>query len=187
MKHRANILARLRRSKAGRARPIVGLFAVAYLSAGLAPCAAASQATGEADLAVREHAAADESHAGHQSRDDAAHSSRVHAGHGAIPATHNTAPPAERGGDLCPHCPPALEAAAGIAHGTDHSSCAALEGLTNVAAAHAKDFPAPAVPLLASAPFTLPPPLASPVAAPLHAVRFPPSVPLNVRHCVFLI
>ena len=177
MNHRANILGRLRRWNAGAARYVVASFAVAYLSAGVAPCAAAaSQPTddGNATAIGQEHA-------------DVGHSQHGHQGHGRTPATPETeTAPAVHGSDHCPHCPSAPEAAAVIAHGNDHSSCATLADLTNVAASHAKDAPQPPMPLFASAAFTLPPPLASPLAAPPSRARGP-TVPINVRHCVFLI
>jgi hypothetical protein len=178
MNRRTNILGRLRRWKAGAARYVVASFAAAYLSAGVAPCAAAASQPVDDGSAV----------AIGQQHSDGAHSQHGHEGHGRMPATHQTAPAlAEHGSEHCPHCPPALEGAAAIAHGNDHSSCAALADLTNVAASHAKDAPQPLMPLFAPAAFTLPPPLASPLAAsPSRAVRIP-TVPLNVRHCVFLI
>ena len=176
MKHRANILGRLRRWKAGAARYVVASFAAAYLSAAVAPCAAAASPRTDDAKAItlgHEHA-------------DAARSQHGHEGHGGMQATHETAP-SEHGSHHCPHCPSALEGATAVAHGNDHSSCAALADLTNVAASHAKDAPQPLVPLYTPAAFTLPPPLASPpTAPPSRAVRIPP-VRLNVRHCVFLI
>lgn len=177
MNRRTNILGRLRRWKGGAARYVVASFAAAYLSAGVAPCAAAASEpmdNGDAVAMGHEHAAA--------------HSQHAHQGHGSMPANPETAPaPDEHGSDHCPHCPSALEGAAAIVHGNDHSSCAALADLTNVAASHAKDASQPLTPLFAAAAFTLPPPLASPPPrAPSRAVRIP-TVPLNVRHCVFLI
>jgi hypothetical protein len=102
-------------------------------------------------------------------------------------AAHDTAPAPAQPGSHCPHCPAALGGAAGVAHANDHASCAALEGLADVAAAHVKDAPPPLAPLLTPAAFALPPPLASPLAAPHSRPAQGPSVPLNVRHCVFLI
>ncbi len=179
MNRRTNILERLRRWKAGAARYVVASFAAAYLSAGVAPCAAAaSKPIDNGDAAV----AIGQEHAG------AAHSLHGHEGHVSMPATPAPEPaPAGHGSDHCPHCPSALEGAAEIGHGSDHSSCAALEELTNVAASHANDAPQQLTTLFAPAAFTLPPPLASPLPAPpSHAVRIP-AVPLNIRHCVFLI
>lgn len=199
MSHRANILGRLRRWNTRAARPVAALFAVAYLSAGAAPCAAApTRASGAADVAaVHDHHAAaahdatsaHEGHAAdHQQGAAAPYSQHGHEGHGAVPAVaHDTAPPPAEHGSHCPHCPAALGGAAAIAHGNDHASCAALEDLTNVAAAHVKDAPPPLAMPLVPAPFTLPPPLASPVGAPPSRAPRMPSVPLNVRHCVFLI
>jgi hypothetical protein len=190
MSRRENILARLRRWKSGGACHVVGLVAAAYLSAGLAPCAAApSQALdGTAAVAREQAAVAHQGHAQHESRDAGAHSQHGHAD-GGMPAAQGTSPASpEHGGDHCPHCLAAPDGAAAISHGSDHSSCAALDDLTSAAASHAKDAQQPSAPALASAPFTLPPPLASPLAAPpLRASTRVPSVPLNVRHCVFLI
>jgi hypothetical protein len=204
MSHRENILARLRRWKSGGARRVVGLVVAAYLSAGLAPCAAApSQALDGTAAAAREQS--DVAHGGHvQHRQHAHHDAGGHVQHaqhdagghsqhghadGGMPAVHDTSPaPAEHGGDHCPHCPAALDGAAAIAHGSDHTSCGALEDLANAAASHAKDAPQPSAPPIGFAPFTLPPPLASPLAAlPLPAAMRASSIPLNVRHCVFLI
>jgi hypothetical protein len=178
MNRRTNILRHLRRWNAGAARYVVASFAAAYLSVGVAPCAAAASEpkdNGDAVAIGHEHA-------------DAAHSQHDHEGHGSMPADHETVlVPAERGSDHCPHCPSALEGAAAIAHGNDHSSCAALADLTNVAASHAKDPQQPLMPLFAPAAFTLPPPLASPLAAPPSRAVRTPTVRINVRHCVFLI
>ena len=184
MKRRTNILARLRRWKTGAARYVVGSFAVAYLAAGVAPCAmAANRATESVDAAAREHVgAAHEDHAVHEPRADA-HAQRGHETHGGTAVAHESAPaPADDRSEHCPHCFSAAE----VAHGDDRSSCLAFDDLTNSAASHAKDAPQPLAPSFAAAAFTLPPPLASPRPAPLRAAGIPP-VPLNVRHCVFLI
>jgi len=124
------------------------------------------------------------------------HSQHAHRGHGrgAPPLASDTAPapapdtaPAPAPESHCPHCPGALGGAAGIAHGNDHASCAQVEDLANVAAAQVKDSSPPlAIPLVPAA-FTLPPPLASPRATPQPRAARVPAVPLNVRHCVFLI
>ncbi|RPI59135.1 MAG: hypothetical protein EHM50_09695 [Lysobacterales bacterium] len=189
MNQRANILARLRRWKSGASHYVVWLFAVAYVSAGVAPCAAAAgRATGDVDAAVGEHA--ESAHAGHAERTHRDPVAAPHHGHEAqgAPASDDTAPaPSDGGGEHCPHCPPGFERGAAIAHDDDHSSCSTLEDLTNVAASHAKDAPQPLVPFVGLAAFTLPPPLASPLAPPPFRAARTPSVPLNIRHCVFLI
>lgn len=173
MNDRANIIAWLRRWKSGAVRHVVASFAVAYLTAGVAPCAmAASGATGEPSIVAYED------HVAHEPHHPVAHAQHGHEAHDAGAATHDSAP-ADHGNERCPHCPPG-------AHG-DHAACVALEDLTNVAASHAKDASKPLVPLLAPAALALPPPLASPwPPPPLRAVRGA-SVRLNVRHCVFLI
>jgi hypothetical protein len=163
----------LRRWKSGAARYVVASFALAYVSAGVAPCAAAE---GEADAGaagVREHTAAQVGHAHHG-----------HGAHDVAAGADGAGAPTDDDAKPCPHC----LAGAAMAHADEHSSCFALEDLTNVAASHAKDAPQPLAPSFGPAPFTLPPPLASPAAAPpLHAASAVPSVPLNVRHCVYLI
>jgi hypothetical protein len=190
MSRRASILGRLRRLKNGAARYVVAALALAYLSAGIAPCAiAAAQPVGDPLETVRaggEHL--ESAHAHHDERggsgldhhgDHGSHDSRDGQG---TPVHGDHAPSAQDHGDHeCPHCP----AGAASAQSADHSSCFALEDLTNVAASHAKDVPQPLAPTLACAAVTLPPPLASP-PPPLRAAAIP-LVPLNVRHCVFLI
>ena len=183
MNRRANILSRMRRWKSGAGRYVVGAFAVAYLSAGAAPCAAAGREMHEVHSAVHEHVnVADQNHAAHEQRDPGAHSHHGHEAPGGAVVTHDSSPaPTDSGSRHCPHCP------AGTAIDDDHSSCLALEDLTNVGASQAKDTLQLLMPLFAPAVFTLPPVLASPRAPPpLRAVGVPP-VPLNVRHCVFLI
>lgn len=175
MSDRANILGRLRRWKGGAARYVVGSFAVAYLSAGIAPCAmAAARATDNVSAAAL---VAHEGHAAHDQ--DAAHSQHGNETHGAGVATHDAPAPAHDRSGHCPHCPPGA--------GGDHAVCAVFEDLTNAAASHAKDAPQSAAPPLAPAAFTLPPPLASPWPPPPLRVVRGTSVRLNVRHCVFLI
>ncbi|HEY3518446.1 MAG TPA: hypothetical protein VGL98_15460 [Gammaproteobacteria bacterium] len=183
MNRRANILSRMRRWKSGAGRYVVGAVAVAYLSAGAAPCAAAGRETHEVNAAVHEHViVADQSHAAHEQRDPGAHSHHGHQAHGGAVVTHQGSPaPTDSGSRHCPHCPP------GAPIDDDHSSCFALEDLTNVGAAHAKDTSQPLVPLFVPAPFTLPRPLASPRAPPPLLGAGGSPVPLNVRHCVFLI
>lgn len=176
MRDRANILGRLRRWKGGAARYVVGSFAIAYLSAGIAPCAmAATRATDDSSAAAL---VAHEDHAAHER--DAAHAQHGNATHGDGVATHDGAPaPAHDRSGHCPHCPPGA--------GGDHAVCAALEDLTNAAASHAKDAPQSAAPPLAPAAFTLPPTFTSPWPPPPLRVVRGTSVPLNVRHCVFVI
>jgi hypothetical protein len=88
----------------------------------------------------------------------------------------------------CQHCPVNANDGAGVPHDDGHSACAALEEVTNGAVPQAKDTLQTAAPLLSPAAFTLPPPLASPLGAPAPArTRLSASVPLNVRHCVYLI
>jgi hypothetical protein len=188
MSRRDNILTRLRRWKRRGARHVITLFAAAYLSAGLAPCAAAPNGAVEGTAVVGEHV--DVSHPDHEQH--GAHvGAHVH-GHsdGGIPAADDS-PPAqgEHDRDHCPHCPAAVDGAAAVGHGSDHRSCAALEDLTNTAAPHAKDASQPSAVPIGLAPFTLPPPLASPLPAkpPVFAAIRASSVPLNVQHCVFLI
>ena len=175
MNDRANIIAWLRRWKSGAARHVVASFAVAYLTAGVAPCAmAASGATGEPSIVVHED------HAAHEPPHPVAHAQHGHEARDAGATTHDSAPaPADHGDERCPHCPPG-------AHG-DHAACVALEDLTDVTASHAKDAPKPLASPVAAAAFMLPPPLGSPwPPPPLRAVRAT-AVRLNVRHCVFLI
>jgi len=165
----SSTLARLRRWKAGAGRYVVGAAAVAYLSAGLAPCAMAAQ---DAE-AAHEHAAV-------------AHESHGH--HGAGAEHHDHAPlPADERGHSCPHCPASTNGDGAIACDDAQVSCLAFEDLTSAAASHAKDSLQPLVPLFGGAAFTLPPPLASPRAPPPLRAAAVPVVPLNVRHCVFLI
>jgi hypothetical protein len=186
MNERANILAPFRRWNAGAARYVVASFAIAYLSAGMAPCAAAASGAAQAPgAAVREPGAVThEAHGTHEQHVPAAHSHAGHESHDGTPSAHDGG--ASQQGTHCPHCP-AAAGGVGIAHGDDHSSCAVLEDLADVAASQAKAAPPPIAPLPGPAAFTLPPPLASPRAPPpSRAVALPP-VPLNIRHCVFLI
>jgi hypothetical protein len=169
MSSRSSVLVRLRRSRAGAARYVAALFAVAYLAAGVAPCVAA------ASLPAADGAAQGHAHHAHEHADSAAGS---HHGHeDGVPSQH------DGNGENCPHCP--LDGGAARGHG-DHSTCAALEDLTNVAP-QAKVAPPALAPPLSPAAFTLPPPLASPPANPPWRSARLSSVPLNVRHCVFLI
>jgi hypothetical protein len=172
MNRRANILRRLRRFKTGGARYVVASFALAYVSVGIVPCAAAEVEVDSDAAAVREHTAAQVGHAHHG-----------HEAHNVAAAANGAGAPTDDGARHCPHC----LAGAAMAHAVEHSSCFALEDLTNVAASHAKDVPQPLAPSFGPAPFTLPPPLASPAASPPSHAAAVPSVPLNVRHCVYLI
>lgn len=177
MSRRTSILERLRRLKNGAARQVVAVFALAYLAAGVAPCAtAATQAAGDSvgiERAVGTHSEAEHGHHAH------------HAEHAqAAPDRHGTAdgvPPPHHGDRHCPHCP----AGAAVAQAENHFTCFALDDLTNVAASQAKDVSQALAPWFVVAPFTLPPPLASPIPPPRTAAIAP--VPLNVRLCVFLI
>jgi hypothetical protein len=170
MSSRSSVLARLRRARAGAARYVAALFAVAYLASGVAPCVAAASSP-PAVGGAQEHV----HHAHHEHGDSAA---GPHHGHDAgVPSRHDS------NGDSCPHCP----LGGGPARGhDDHSTCAALDDLTNVAS-QAKAAPPALAPSLGPAAFTLPPPLASPLAPPPWRSASPSSVPLNIRHCVFLI
>jgi len=164
MNDRVNILVRLRRWKRGAARYVIGSFAVAYLSAGVAPCAmAATRATHDMHATSLEHVGVAHEH----------HAHGVGVAHEGAPA------PADHGRAHCPHCPPGTNG--------DDAACFALEGLSNVAASHAKDAPQPVTPALVAAVFTLPPVPAPPWPPPPLRVARVTSVPLNVRHCIFLI
>jgi hypothetical protein len=139
------------------------------------------------NAATREHTE-HAGHAQHERRDHAPHSQHgQHGEHGQHDgsAAHESAPAAgESSGEFCPHCSHGTP----ILHDDAHSSCFAFEDLTNVAASHAKDAAQQLLaPLLAPAAFTLPPPLPSPSAPSLERAAMVPPVPLNVRHCVFLI
>jgi hypothetical protein len=187
MKTGTNILGRLRRWKTGGGRHVLGLLTVAYLSAGVAPCLAMAHPVAPKPAAVARVQAGSghEGHAAHEHRDPDALFHDDRAAH-ATPAAHEHATaPADDRGKHCPHCFADADGGAAIPHDDDHAACSALEGSTDVAASQAKDAPQPAAPVLGPAPFTLPPPLASP-AAPSRAVRSLP-VTLNIRHCVFLI
>lgn len=182
MNGRAKILAQFRRWRFGAGRFVVGAFAAAYLSAGVAPCiAAASRPAAGAAHTVRDLRGG--SHEGHEHGGAVATAHHVH-------QTAADAPPARNHGDgsrggHCPHCP---GDAGGAPKHDDHSSCSMLDDLSNVAASQPKQVQEALAPLAGPPAFTLPPPLAPPNAAPpLRAERVPPLVPLNVRHCVFLI
>jgi hypothetical protein len=168
---RSNVLARLRRWRTGAARYVVAWFAAAYLAAGVAPCAAAAAAGGAAEHAHAQHV--------QHSHEHGTGSAGAHHGHDAAAMP----PHGDGGADSCPHC--SFAAGTTGAH-ADHSSCAALEDLTN-AAPQAKSAPPALAPPLGAAAFTLPPPLASPLARPPWRSTPRSSIPLNVRHCVFLI
>jgi hypothetical protein len=172
-------LARLRRSSSGAARYVVGLFVVAYLSVGVAPCAMAASEAVQADRAVShelEHAHE------HEPRVAVAHSQHAHEHHAAEAGEHAPTSPTDSGTAYCPHC----LAGTASTHAADHSSCLALPDSTN-AAAHAKDAPPQLAPALGPRAFTLPPPLAAPRARPPSRRVSVPPVPLNIRNCVFLI
>ena len=176
MNRRVSLIGRLRRIKSGAARCVVTSFAVAYLSAGVAPCAmAATRAVDEPS--ARQHAHIAHDHAGRQPADSIAHSQH---GHDVVAATFDGgAAPADEGNGHCPHCPPGAQ--------DDHAACVALEELTNVAASSVKDVPQPHAPTLVAAVLMLPPLTVGPwPPPPLRAARVA-SVPLNVRHCIFLI
>src|SRR5688572_28120497 len=102
MNDRANILARLRRWNGGAARYVVASFAVAYLSAGVVPCAmGAAQSTDESRIVAHED------HAAHEPRHPDAHARHGHDAHGAGATAGDSAPaPADHGNERCPHCPP---------------------------------------------------------------------------------
>ena len=169
MSSRSSVLVRLRRARAGAARYVAALLAVAYLAAGVAPCVAAASLPAADDVA-QEHA--------HHAHEQGASAAGSHHGHEAgVPSQH------DGNGESCPHC--LWDGGAARGHG-DHSTCTALEDLTNVAP-QAKAAPPALAPPLGLAAFTLPPPLAPPLAHPPWRSAQLSSVPLNVRHCVFLI
>jgi len=178
MSRRTNILARLRRWKTGAARYVVGAVVAAYLSAGVAPCAMADTHAANADVHERA-SVAQEGHAQLGRHEHAEHEARHGGG-----AAHDHAPADDRG-EHCPRCPHGAHGSA-IAHDGAVLSCFAVDDLTNVAS-KAKDASQPAAPLLGPAAFTLPPPLASPRVPPPLLAPAGTLVPLNVRHCVFLI
>jgi hypothetical protein len=173
-------LTRLRRSSSGAARYVVGLFVVASLSVGVAPCAmAASEAVQAERAASHEHE--HDRDRDHEPRVGVAHAQHAHEGYGVEAGEHAPAP-ADDGTASCPHC---LAATAGALE-DDHSSCFAVPDLTN-AAAQAKDAPQQLAPAFGPPAFTLPPALAAPRAPPPLRRLSVPAVPLNIRNCVFLI
>jgi hypothetical protein len=188
MSNRSSILARLRRWNLRAGRYVVGLFAAAYLSAGLAPCIALAVGAPappdeQRQAAPRHHA----EHAGHGRHEDAADAaSQGHGAHGGSPAAHDGhLTPAEKRGAHCPHCPPGIDGAP-APHGADHVSCSTLDDLSNAAQAHAAETPQPA-PLAVAPTVVLPPPWTSPGGSPQPPAPPIPAVPLNIRHCVLLI
>jgi hypothetical protein len=185
MNDRTSILGLLRRWKTGAARYVVGAFAVAYLSAGVAPCLAVASraAVDPAGTARNVEVPSHEANAVHGRGGFDAHAHHGHETHaGTVPA-HDEVTDDGRSAH-CPHC--LGDGGAANAPDGDHASCSALDDFTDVAVPQGKVLPALA-PSLGPAAFTLPPPLASPVGpVPSRAVRVP-LVPINVRHCVFLI
>ena len=180
MSRRANILARLRSWQTRAARYVVAAFALAYLAVGVAPCAtAATPSTGETPAALQADGHREQAAHGAHATD---HAHVGHAVHGASLQHGDGSRALEHDGQQCPHCP----AGAAMDKADSHSSCFALDSLTDAAASQAKDVPQPLSPSFAPAAFTLPPPLPSPAPPLLRAAELA-RIPLNVRHCVFLI
>ena len=186
MNGRGKILERLRRWARGSGRSVLGLAAVAYVAAGIAPCVAAASSATDAVNVAREQTARVHAHSAVHERGSAA---------AGVPSSHHDhgggldagAASSDSGGRHCPHCPVG-GGAVGIVHDDGHSSCAALEDVAQGAAPQAKETLQTAALLLGPVTFAWPPPLASPLTTPRpsHSMRSA-SVPLNVWHCVYLI
>ena len=187
MKRQINWLGVLRRRRSGLGRFVLAFFAVATVTMTGAPCFA--MAAG-AHVAPAVHddgmhtgmtmVAHDHSHFAHEHSASSPHGS-------ADPSLpHGSADPAHQ----CPHCPLAAPMSGYTATASgSHAACAGLAGASDQAQAGVTVLPFKHI---AAAPLFEPP--ASTVLRPPGVVRafLPPalarpSVPLNVRHCVFLI
>jgi hypothetical protein len=172
----SNTFSVLRRRRAGLGRFVLVLFALASATAGAAPCLA---------MAVTDAAGAHDSDA-HMASMVA---EKAHDQSHAVEHRHST-PPADRDDGShgpCSHCPPSVSMA-GAASSASHAFCSASDDASDAAkpswsppafkhvlsTALIQLLPVDFLPSLASAP--QPPPEAA-----------PPSVALNLRHCVFLI
>jgi hypothetical protein len=180
MKRRINWLGVLRRRGCSLGRLVLALFALATIATTGAPCFAM---TVEAQSAAMRHedmhasaatVAHDHSHMGH-----AVSGKSASASHGESPASNH-----------CPHCPLAASMPGHAATGDgSHGVCSAVGaasehaelGVAALAFKHltaAPQFEPPASAVLR------PPGIAFAFVSPALAYR---SVPLNLRHCVFLI
>jgi hypothetical protein len=110
-----------------------------------------------------------------------------HGGHAEHGAAADGDAFADGRGAHCPHCPIGGEGGAGGAHDNEHASCLTLEDLTSGLPSHAKEAPQALVPLDGPPELILRPPLAAAPALPASCAPRIPRVPLNVRHCVYLI
>jgi hypothetical protein len=201
MNGHSNIFSRLRRRKAGVAVHAMALFLTAQLTVALTPCFAIAAASGgtQADGG----AAAATSHASHAGAVGTGHADHAaHAAHAPVapeaaktaPVTHATqhfAPaadptPAETSAPHCPHCPDGV-ANPGVAQDGQQRACATVENVDTAPQASAELSLKP-LHAIAESVHALPRPAAvhraSPPREPPHV---PTAVPLNIRHCVFLI
>jgi hypothetical protein len=195
MNGNSNILARLRRRKAGGALHAAVLLLAAQLSAALTPCFATA-ADGSAH--VSHGVAAEALHDNHASHGDHAnnvdHTSHVdhpsHVDH----ANHTSSPPDSDERQHCPHCSGDATDGHASQAGTSHA-CAAVEivdtapqASLDLAAKVAAKVAAKALYWTALPVAVHPPSQAAARASPLYAAPpVPSAVPLTIRHCVFLI
>jgi hypothetical protein len=182
MKGRANILAKLRRRRAGLGSLVLALFTTTNLIASATPCLA---------MTLTALQAPDGSTTTHDSSGSAPHQRHAHA-HAAPNAAHDPAGHGPTRADThplsehCPHCP--LSASMTAHSGGTHQSCTVLDGVSAKAPLSASQLPLKYA--LATTDLEISPPsLLRPPDTPLaHAVpRAYSHVALNVRHCVFLI
>jgi hypothetical protein len=179
MNGNTHILARMRRRKARGAFYAIALFLAAQLSAAITPCFAIGAVARTGAHAPHGDVSAKTSHGGHGSGAD-------HAPHAGYHASTDQTPEPD-GGPHCPHCLGGVAVhGGGLEHDGQFEACATVEIVDSVPQSsleHSLKSPyamASAVPIL----FPRPAARASP---PRDPPPVPIAVPLNIRHCVFLI
>lgn len=167
----------LRRRRADLGRFVLVLFALASASAGAAPC-----------LAMTAQAAPGTQHSDSHTASMTADTAQQHS-HGMQLQHEHSMPSADESGEShgpCAHCPPSVSMD-GIGSPAQHAFCSASDDVSD---AGKPNWSPPAfkhvlsMALVQFVPVGSRPSLASRQPAPQAA---PPSVALNLRHCVFLI
>jgi hypothetical protein len=184
MIRRSHILETIRRRRARLGGFVLAFFAVASVAAGAAPCFSMGAAA---------NAASPAHHASHSDSMPAGHAMPASDHDHSHAAAHDASTPTDGSPDSpsspgdCPHCPLAASMP-GHAAATTHSVCAAADDTSDFAQPGASSLlPKYAAPALM---YELPPLRPDrPPGSRTSRVLVPSSssVPLNLRHCVFLI
>lgn len=179
MKRRINWLGVLRRQRSGLGRFVLAFFAVATVTMTGAPCFAMAAGAQVSPAMHHEGMHAGMTMVAHD------HSHFAHASEHGASSPHGSPDPSHQ----CPHCPLAAPMSGYTTTSGSHAVCAGLGGASDQAQAGVTMPPfkhiaaAPQFEPAASA--VLRPPGTARAFVPPALAR--PSVPLNVRHCVFLI